>query len=78
MKTRQQWFEDELPADIAAMAIRNTEKYEISFLDGKCSSLENSIIGGFLWKETTQGGIFWEQVCTGNYGQIEYSKEANK
>lgn len=68
MKTIRQWYEDELPADIAALAIRNAEAQGQA--DIKTSTLTFAIKGGFVWKNTPQGHCFWSEVWQQNGGAL--------
>jgi len=84
MKTIREWFEDELPADIAALAIRNTEIYHsvTCVLDRRYATLNNALSAAFLWHKTPQGQYFWKEVHDGNYGDapqsIDYTKACDE
>jgi len=69
-KTIKEWFEDELPADIAEMAICNAEIYNCGtyVLDTQEATLKNALSSAFLWQETPQGHAFWQEVHDGNCG----------
>jgi len=73
MKTIQDYFEDSLPADIAAMAIRNTDE---SALNAKiCTSPKSALRGGFIWAQSPQGFLFWksvyESIESGDFRELE-------
>ena len=70
MKTIRQHYEEDLPADIAAMAIRNAEESNSGccVLDTKVESLTKALCMGFVWDMTDQGKAFWYEVNQGNYG----------
>lgn len=57
-KTKLQWFEDYLPADVAALAINNTEELR---LNEQSESLDDALHGAFVWAKTDQGHKFWGQ-----------------
>jgi hypothetical protein len=59
MKTIEEWFTDYLPADIAALAIRNTDDILLSV---EMSSLSKAIRDSFVWYSTPQGFQFWREV----------------
>ena len=75
MKTIKQWYEDELPADIAVMAIKNAEEARMLHLETE--SLSEALGFGFYWQSSPQGLFFWDEVTKGNYGEpgnpIDYS-----
>ena len=68
MKTIRQWYEDELPADIAALAIANAEEQDAGKLALSASGLRVAILTGFIWGKSPQGRRFWPQVYKGDYG----------
>jgi hypothetical protein len=59
MKTIEEWFTDHLPADIGALAIRNTDDILLSV---EMSSLSKAIRDSFVWYSTPQGFQFWREV----------------
>ena len=60
MKTIEEHFIDSMPADIAAMAIRNTSA---DLLDLKiCKTPAAALQRAFWWAETDQGSAFWSSV----------------
>ena len=68
MKTIRQWYEDELPADIAALAIANAEDQDAERLTRSVETLSYAICSGFFWSSSPQGWDFWIQVHNGDYG----------
>ena len=54
------WFADYLPADIAAMALNNTES---EMLDDKVESLDAALFAAFVWAKTEQGHQFWDNIA---------------
>lgn len=79
MKTIEQHFIDELPADIAAMAIKNTED---STLKRPCESAMDALMVAFVWSDTDQGALFWVQVRdnlpTGDFRDIPMPEPTDK
>lgn len=70
MRTTRQWFEDELPADIAALAITNSRP---GALETKRATLEEALSLSFVWTNTNEGFYFWHEVhgCS-DYREIPY------
>ena len=60
--TIEEWFTNHLPADIGALAIRNTDD---SLLSIEISSLSKAIRDSFVWLETPQGFEFWRELFEG-------------
>lgn len=73
MKTIEEWFINHLPADVAEMAIRNTE-----FKDAYRSSLGEAIVSAFVWDATPQGCAFWVQVFEQHAGSFGKQFTARK
>lgn len=59
MKTILEHLIDSLPADIAAAAIRNTDK---TMQDAPVSSPSEALRGAFPWWSSKQGFKYWEEV----------------
>jgi len=60
MKSIEEHFIDSMPADIAAMAIRNTPD---DLLDLKiCKTPSAALQRAFWWADTDQGSAFWTSV----------------
>jgi len=60
MKSIEEHFIDSMPADIAAMAIRNTPD---DLLDLKiCKTPADALMEGFLWVDSREGYDFWKSV----------------
>ena len=73
MKTIEEWFINHLPADVAEMAIRNTE-----YKEACRSSLGEAIVSAFVWDATPQGCVFWVQVFQQHAGSFEEQISARK
>jgi len=60
MKTIEEHFEDSMPADIAAMAIRNTDQdlLRLSICKTPAAALQKA----FDWAVSDQGYAFWSSV----------------
>lgn len=59
-QTILQWFEHYLPADIAALAINNTDELRLNEL---FESLDAALYGAFVWAKTDQGHKFWDDIA---------------
>jgi hypothetical protein len=60
MKTFEEHFIESMPADIAAMAIRNTAE---DILNLKiCKTPATALQRAFWWSDTDQGSAFWANV----------------
>jgi DnaJ-class molecular chaperone len=55
-----EWFEDYLPADIAALAINNTDEQR---LGEQFESLDAALYGAFVWSKTEQGHKYWDDIA---------------
>tara|TARA_R110000796_G_scaffold16726_7_gene52143 strand:+ start:2636 stop:2995 length:360 start_codon:yes stop_codon:yes gene_type:complete len=71
-KTILQWFEDYLPADIAALAINNTDELR---LDEQFESLDAALYGAFIWAKTDQGQKFWDDIANTKSRWMEAASE---
>lgn len=71
-KTKLQWFEDYLPADVAALAINNTEELR---LNEQSESLDDALHGAFVWAKTDQGHKFWDNIANTKSRWMEASIE---
>lgn len=60
MKTIEEHFIDSMPADIAAMAIANTEDSLLELKSYKTP--EAALQHAFTWCNSKQGNLFWSQV----------------
>jgi hypothetical protein len=60
MKTIEQHFEDSMPADIAAMAIRNTDEDLLHM--SICQTPAAALHFAFDWAASNQGFAFWASV----------------
>ena len=59
-KKISEWFADYLPADIAAMALNNTES---KMLEDQVESLDAALYAAFVWAKTEQGHQFWDNIA---------------
>lgn len=71
-KTKLQWFEDYLPADVAALAINNTEELR---LNEQSESLDDALHEAFVWAKTDQGHKFWDNIANTKSRWMEASIE---
>lgn len=60
MKTIEEHFYDSMPADIAAMAIRNTSENILGLKI--CKTPAPALQQAFVWAGTDQGSAFWGSV----------------
>lgn len=60
MKTFEEQFIDSMPADIAAMAIRNTAEDILNLKICKTPAIALQL--AFWWSDTDQGSAFWANV----------------
>ena len=69
-KTLEEIFIDSMPADIAAMAIRNTDESLLNIeID---SSPDQALHKAFYWANSEQGGAFWIEVYSALKGEIDF------
>ena len=60
MKTIEEHFIDSMPADIAAMAIRNTDEDLLHM--SLCQTPATALLFAFDWATSDQGYAFWSSV----------------
>ena len=60
-KSIKDWFCDYLPADVAALAMNNTEE---SLLTINLPSLDIALSAAFVWYNTKQGHEFWSKFAS--------------
>jgi len=78
MKSIEEHFIDSMPADIAAMAIRNTPD---DLLDLKiCKTPADALMEGFNWVDSREGYAFWKSVFStvskeGDFRDMESASE---
>lgn len=70
MKTIEEHFIDSMPADIAAMAIRNTDESLLNIETD--SSPAQALLKAFCWANSEQGGAFWIEVYSALKGEIDF------
>ena len=58
-----EFYEDQLPADIASMAMANLIKQDAG--DPHCANLIDAL-SQFKWQDTDEGWRFWCDVASGN------------
>lgn len=64
MKTIREWFQ-ELPTDVRIKAETNARPSAMSV---KAPTLASAIGGSFVWAESPEGQVYWEQI-TNQYAQ---------
>lgn len=59
MKTREEWFNQHLPAEEAWRAVRNTPAHRRR---ESCGSLRAALMTGFHWNLSKEGEAYWTEV----------------